>query len=67
MARCKSQRKIPSLETGSETTAQQEPQEDQQQQFEKEENVLAVNAGRDKVDSETRGEEQEEHLQLQPK
>ena len=54
MARCESQLVIPILETGSESTAQQQPQ--QQQQFKTEKSFM--------VESETRGEEQEELLQL---
>ena len=43
VTRCKSQLVIPLLETGSESTAQQQPQE-QQQQFETEENGMVVDA-----------------------
>ena len=62
VARCESQLLIPLLETGSENTAQQQPQE-QQQQFETEEHWMVVEAFREVVEMETRGEEQEDHLQ----
>ena len=52
MARCESQLVIPILETGSESTAQQQPQ--QQQQF----NTEVVVACRDEVELETRGDKQ---------
>ena len=66
MARCESQLVIPVLETGTESTAQQQPQE-QQQQFETKEKWMVFGACRDDVELETRGEEQEKHLQLPPK
>ena len=53
MARCESQLVVPVLQTGSESTAQQQTQ---QQQFKMEKKIL--------VELETRGEEQEELLQL---
>ena len=55
MARCELQLLIPVLKTGSESTAQQQPQK-QQQQFQTEKRFM--------VEFETRGEEQEELLQL---
>ena len=55
MARCESQLVIPVLGSGSESTAQQQPQQ-QQQQFKTEKSFM--------VELETRGEEQEELLQL---
>ena len=70
MARCKSQLVITLLETGSESTAQQQLQEQQhqqQQQFETEENGMVVEAGRYMVELETGEEEPEELLQLPTK
>ena len=64
VARCKSQLVIPLLETGSESTEQQQPQEQLQQQFEIEKNWMVIEACREEVALETRGEEQEELLQL---
>ena len=61
MARSESQFVLPLLATGSESTAQQQPQ--QRQQFK---TGVAV-ACRDEVELETRGEEQEELLQLPSK
>ena len=55
VTRCESQLVIPVLETGSERTAQQQPQQ-QQQQFKTENSFIA--------ELETRGEGQEELLQL---
>ena len=63
MVRCGSQLVIPLRETGSDSTAQQQPQE-QQQQFRTEENWMVVVAGRDEAELETRGEEQDKLLQL---
>ena len=57
VARCESQLVIPELETGSESTAQQQPQQQQQQQQFKTEKRFMVGL-------ETRGEKQEELLQL---
>ena len=59
MARCESRLVIPLLDTGSEGTAHQQPQ--QYQQFETEENGM-VDMGREIVELETRGKEQEELL-----
>ena len=64
MVKCKSQVVISLLETGSESVAQPQPKEQQLQQFEKEENKRVVDAGRDNVKMETRGQEQEEQFQL---
>ena len=66
MARCESQLAIPVLETGSKSTAQQQPQE-QQQQFQAKENWMVFGDCRDEVERETREKEQEKHLQLSPK
>ena len=57
MARCESHLVIPVLETGSESTAQQQPQPQQQQQQFKTEKSFTV-------EFLTKGEEQEELLQL---
>ena len=68
VARSESKLVIPLLETGSESTAQQQQQQQQQQRqqqhFETGENWMVVGACRDEVELETRGEEQEELLQL---
>ena len=64
VARCESQLVIPVLETGSESTAQQQPQEQQQQHFKTEENWMVIVACRYEVELDTRGVEQETLLQL---
>ena len=62
VARCESQLVIPVLETGSESTAQQQPRQQQQQQFKTLENGMVVVACRDEVELKAWREDQEELL-----